>query len=170
MSIDAALTGKMKEKLAHCARHPAQMLNSHCEKCQKVVCTECALEDHDLHEVKKLERINFVSVFGAGILSCPRQLFVDSEDSILVANEETIEVFNSDGTHRYTIGKGVISFAYGVCMDKRARIIACDISKQSIFVFLIQQEREREKEKFGFSLVEKVLGWLVLKNTWLSLK
>jgi len=57
VSIDAALKGKMKEKLAHCARHPAQMLNSHCEKCQKVVCTECAVEDHDLHGVKKLERI-----------------------------------------------------------------------------------------------------------------
>ena len=78
---------------------------------------------------------NFVSVFGAGILSFPRQLFVDSDDNILVASNQTIEVFNSDGTHLHTIGKGVISFAYGVCMDKRARIIACDSSKQTIFVF-----------------------------------
>ena len=57
VSIDAALNGKMKGKLAHCARHPSQMLNSYCGKCHEVVCAECAVENHDLHGVKKLEGI-----------------------------------------------------------------------------------------------------------------
>ena len=100
---------------------------------------------------------NFVSVFGAGILSFPRQLFVDSEDSILVANEESVEVFNSDGTHLHTIGKGVISFACGVCMDKRARIIACDSSKPT----KRREEREREREK-------AVRFFLWLKKCWVG--
>ena len=43
VSIDAALKGKMKGKLAHCARHHSQMLNSYCGKCHEVVCAECAV-------------------------------------------------------------------------------------------------------------------------------
>jgi len=44
VSIEAALKEKLKEKLAHCVKHPALLLNSYCGKCNEVVCTECAVE------------------------------------------------------------------------------------------------------------------------------
>ena len=57
VSIEAALKGKLKEKLAHCVKHPVQLLNSYCGKCNEVVCTECAVENHTTHGAQKLEGI-----------------------------------------------------------------------------------------------------------------
>ena len=57
VSVAAALKGKMKEKLAHCVKHPALLLNSYCGKCNEVVCAECAVENHNTHGAQKLEGI-----------------------------------------------------------------------------------------------------------------
>ena len=57
VSITAALKGELKEKLAHCVKHPALLLNSYCGKCNEIVCAECAVENHDLHGAQKLEGI-----------------------------------------------------------------------------------------------------------------
>jgi len=57
VSIEAALKGKLKETLVHCVKHPVFLMNSYYGKCNEVVCAECAVENHDLHGVKKLEGI-----------------------------------------------------------------------------------------------------------------
>ena len=57
ISVEERLKGKMKEKLAHCVKHPTLLPNSYCGKCNEVVCAECAVENHDLHGVQKLEGI-----------------------------------------------------------------------------------------------------------------
>jgi len=73
--------------------------------------------------------------FGEGIMSVPGQVFVDSDDNILVACNGAIHVFISDGTHLKTIGKGVISEASGVSMDLAGRIFVSDISLQRVIAF-----------------------------------
>ena len=78
---------------------------------------------------------NFACVFGTGILSIPKHVFVDSDDNILVPCDGAIQVFKSDGTHLKTIGKGVIGDASGVSMDLTGRIFVTDRKLDTIFVF-----------------------------------
>ena len=60
---------------------------------------------------------------------------MDSDDNILVARNETIEVFKSDGTHLKTIGRDVISSPSDVYMVRNGRIVVSDFQKHTIFVF-----------------------------------
>jgi len=76
-----------------------------------------------------------VCVFGVRILSYPRRVFVDSDDNILVAINDAIQVFKSDGTLLKTIGKGVIRETTGVSMDLAGRIFVTDQIHSKIFVF-----------------------------------
>ena len=78
---------------------------------------------------------NFVCVFGVGIVSFPRWVFVDSDDNILVACSGAIEVFKSDGTHLKAIGQGVISSASDVCMVRNGRIVVSGSVKQKVIIF-----------------------------------
>ena len=81
---------------------------------------------------------------------------MDSEDNILVACGQSIEVFKSDGTHLKSIGKGVVSLVCGVCMDRNGRIIVSKYSEQRVIIFLNHQERKRERG----------LAFLWLKKWW----
>ena len=71
---------------------------------------------------------NFVRIVGAGQVSNPRHLFVDSDDNILVADvgNKRIQVFHQNGNHIKTIGTGQLSFPRGVCMDLEGRIIVSE--------------------------------------------
>jgi len=80
---------------------------------------------------------NFVRHVGAGQLSSPYHLFVDSDDNILVANDAStnpIRVFKSDGTPVKNISITGHGGAVGVSMDLEGRIIATDDGNGRILV------------------------------------
>ena len=80
---------------------------------------------------------NFVRHIGAGQLSSPWRLFVDSDDNILVANSDStnpVRVFKADGTLVKNISVTGHSGAIGICMDPEGRIIAIDYSNHRILV------------------------------------
>ena len=78
---------------------------------------------------------NFRRVVGAGQVTNPEHLFVDSDDNILVADygNNCIQVFNQNGNHVKTIGTGEKSCPVGVCMDREGRIVVSEGSRISIF-------------------------------------
>ena len=55
----------------------------------------------------------------------PFHLFVDSDDNILVADNDNnrFQVFHQNGDHKKSIGTGQLSSPRGVCMDREGRII-----------------------------------------------
>jgi len=80
---------------------------------------------------------NFVRHVGAGQLSQPYHLFVDSDDNILVANctsTNPVRVFKSDGTLIKNISIAGHPGAVGVCMDPEGRTIAPDSGNGRIVV------------------------------------
>jgi len=81
---------------------------------------------------------NFVRHICAGQLSNPWHLFVDSDDNILVANDDAstnpIRVFKSDGTLVKSISIAGHSGARGVSMDPEGRIITTDRNNNRILV------------------------------------
>ena len=70
---------------------------------------------------------NFVRIVGAGQVTTPFHLFVDSDDNILVADNgnRCIQVFQQNGNHIKSIGTGQIS-SLGVCMNREGRIIVTE--------------------------------------------
>jgi len=80
---------------------------------------------------------NFVRHICAGQLSQPYHLFVDSDDNILVANNDStnpIRVFKADGTLVKNIFIAGHAGAVGVCMDPEGRILAIDHGNGRILV------------------------------------
>ena len=55
VSIDQALTDKLKERTAHCHTHPGGVLSVACTLCDVPACPECLVEQHSGHPTKKLE-------------------------------------------------------------------------------------------------------------------
>ena len=78
---------------------------------------------------------NFRRAFGADILSAPTQVFVDTDDVILVSSYEAIEVFASDGAHLKTIGRGVVDRSSGVCMDLAGKIFVTNVRQHNVIAF-----------------------------------
>jgi len=60
---------------------------------------------------------------GAGQVKNP---FVDSDDNILVADADRIQVFHQNGNHIKTVGSGKISTPRGICMDREGKIIVSE--------------------------------------------
>jgi len=80
---------------------------------------------------------NFVRHVCVRQLSNPRHLFVDSDDNILVANNDStypVRVFKADGTLVKNISITGHAGAVGVCMDPEGRIITTDHSLCRILV------------------------------------
>jgi len=65
---------------------------------------------------------------GAGQVKNPCQVFVDSEDNILVADGDNnrIQVFHQDGIHIKTLRTGQLESPFGVCMDIKERIVVSE--------------------------------------------
>ena len=61
---------------------------------------------------------------GAGQVNGPCQLFVDSDDNILVADYNN--KFHQNGNHNKFIGTGRLLNPLGVCMDPEGRIIVSE--------------------------------------------
>jgi len=80
---------------------------------------------------------NFVRIVGVGQFKYPYHLFVDSDDNILVADNEnnSIQVFHQNGDHMKTIGTGQLSNPLGVCMDHEGRIIVSESGANRISIF-----------------------------------
>jgi len=87
---------------------------------------------------------NFVRIVGAEQILNPYQLFVDSDDNILVADysNSRVQVFHQDGTHIQSIrgqssGTSEIFGPEGVCMDGEGRIIVteCGQGGQRVSIF-----------------------------------
>jgi len=80
---------------------------------------------------------NFVRHICGGQLTSPYHLFVDSDDNILVANNDStnaVRVFKSDGTLVKSISIAGHSGARGVSMDPEGRIITTDRNNNRILV------------------------------------
>ena len=80
---------------------------------------------------------NFVRHVCVRQLSNPRHLFVDSDDNILVANNDStypVRVFKANGTLVKNISITGHAGAVGVCMDPEGRIITTDHSLCRILV------------------------------------
>ena len=80
---------------------------------------------------------NFIRHICGGQLSQPYHLFVDSDDNILVANNDfinPIRVFKADGTLVKNISIAGHSNSLGVCIDPEGRIVAIDFSNNRILV------------------------------------
>jgi len=77
----------------------------------------------------------FVRIVGAGQVTNPRHLFVDSDDNILVADwsNNRLQVFHQNGTHVKSIGNGQLPLAFSVCMDREGRVIVGDGYRVAIF-------------------------------------
>ena len=79
---------------------------------------------------------NFVRHVGVGQLSSPYHNFVDSDDTILVADSNNrIQVFKSDGSLIKTISAGQVSNPSGVCIDLDGRILVSEAATNRISIF-----------------------------------
>jgi len=80
---------------------------------------------------------NFVRHICDGQLANPYNLFVDSDDNILVANDTSttpVRVFKADGTLVKNISIAGHAGTGGVCMDPEGRIITIDHKNGRILV------------------------------------
>ena len=78
-----------------------------------------------------------VRAVGVTNLKNPFFVFVDSDDNILVANQDpgSILVTRPDGTLRDTLRLGSMAAAAGICMDGQGRIITTDTHNGRIWIY-----------------------------------